>query len=47
MTGKRLTKEARHRTLLSKIEANPLLTDEQLAKEWASAFKQSASTAWL
>lgn len=33
MTGKRLTKEARHRTLLSKIEANPLLTDEQLAKE--------------
>ncbi|NLC53264.1 MAG: transcription factor FapR [Firmicutes bacterium] len=33
MTGKRLTKEQRHQTLLDKIEANPLLTDEQLAKE--------------
>ncbi|NLM37189.1 MAG: transcription factor FapR [Firmicutes bacterium] len=31
--GKRLTKEVRHQTLLSKLEENPLLTDEQLAKE--------------
>ena len=33
MSGKRLNKKARHQTLLSKLEANPLLTDEQLAKE--------------
>lgn len=33
MTGKRLSKEQRHQTLLQKLEENPLLTDEQLAKE--------------
>ena len=33
LTEKRLTKKARHQTLLNKLEANPLLTDEQLAKE--------------
>ena len=33
MSGKRLTKKERHQTLLNKLEENPLLTDEQLAKE--------------
>ncbi|HHT49054.1 MAG TPA: transcription factor FapR [Firmicutes bacterium] len=33
MSGKRLNKQARHQTLLRKLEENPLLTDEQLAKE--------------
>ncbi|HBR34116.1 MAG TPA: transcription factor FapR [Firmicutes bacterium] len=33
LTEKRLTKKVRHQALLSKLEATPLLTDEQLAKE--------------
>lgn len=31
--GKRLSKKVRHQNLLLKLEENPLLTDEQLAKE--------------
>lgn len=33
LAEKRLTKKVRHQTLLQKLEENPLLTDEQLAKE--------------